>query len=362
MQRKRISLLLLGMLSLPGAYAAKPTESMMPPIIIDAEPAQQTQWQSVVRSIGTVSAFEGTAITAEIAGRITKLYTQSEHTVKKGDLIVEIFPDVLKAQLKQEQAQLLLDTKTYQREAKLAKKGFITQQMFDQAKSTVTQDQAKIEQTQAQLTQTIIVAPFDGRLGSSQVSLGQYVTPGTVIGELQQLDKLYVDFALPSQYVPMIHLGDAVQFTNRAYPKTIFTGTIISTGSTIDPETRMITIRSSIDNSKALLLPGAFMETKLYICKKHAVITIPETALVYSEEGPFVYLLSPKNTAVKTKVTLGDRLSDNRVIITSGIKVGDQVITAGQMKIDQDNAPVMTEAAANAYFSHANAQQGDSKK
>jgi membrane fusion protein (multidrug efflux system) len=330
---------------------------MMPPAIVDTATPEKITWQPTLQSVGTVSAYEGTQITAEIAGRVTKIDAQSGQTIKAGDPIVEVFPNFLQATLRAAKAQLALDQITYERDEKLIGKGFISKQAFDQIKSTVEQDQAKVAEIESQLTQSIIVAPFSGQLGPLQISLGQYITPGTAIINLQRLDKLRVDFSIPSEYVPQSHLGEKVTFTNRAYPNKQFSGEITSMDSSINAQTRMLMMRASLDNKNYLLLPGAFMEATLYLDKPKEVLTVPETAILYSEAGAYVYLLSNQHTAVKHTVTLGDRLENNRIIISSGISLTDMVITSGQMKITANNSPVLTPEEAVAFFAHAFAKK-----
>ncbi|MAZ78129.1 MAG: hypothetical protein CMF39_05570, partial [Legionellaceae bacterium] len=293
----------------------------------------------------------------EAAGRITKIFVHSGQMVKKGKPIVEIFPDVLVATLAQQEALLNADAKTLARDKRLIGIGAVSRASYDDNLSKVQQDLANIASTKAQLTQHFVRAPFTGKIGLINLSLGQYLQVGDTIADLEQVNPLYVDFGVPGSYLADIKTGRLVMIHSRAYPGRTFTGQVYAIDSAIDPDTRMLSLRASINNPNNELVPGAFVTVTMPLGQKTTVVVIPQTAIVYSAQGPYVYVQSPQNTAIKTPIVLGQRLLDNEIIALKGVKPGDKIINGGQLKLS-NGAPALTQAQAAAFFSHA----GNEKK
>ncbi|MEM9243479.1 MAG: efflux RND transporter periplasmic adaptor subunit [Pseudomonadota bacterium] len=296
--------------------------------------AKEITWRESVQSVGSLSAFKGATITAQANGPVTEIYFKSGDEVKKGQKLVQIYPDILQAQIAQAKANEALNKATYERDKKLVAKGFVTAEALDTAKANYEFSAAQVRQYEAQLSQYVITAPFSGRIGLNQVSIGSYLTVGTPIVDLQDINSLRVDFSLPETYLNQVKVGESVSLTSNAYPDKSFQGNVYAIDSSIDTDTRMISVRAKIDNDKHQLLPGAYVEVTLYLTNSKQVIVIPATAVQYSPEGAYVYLLSKdKKKAIKTPVSLGEQLDNNQIIITKGLKPGDPIITGGQMKL-----------------------------
>lgn len=330
------------------APAAKPAGPASMPTIVSLAPAESMQWQPIANSVGTLSAYSGAMISAEAPGRVTKIYAHSGDSVKKGTPLIQIFPNVLQAQLKQSEASLKLTKLTYQRNVILAKKGFVSKQALDISHTNLLTAEATLNQVKAQLKQHILKAPFAGKLGIINANVGQYLNIGAPITTIEQYNPLRIDFAIPSRYQRNVSVGTSVTLTSPYFSGDNFNGTITALSSAIDPQTRMLGIRAKVPNNNHLLMPGDFLEVTAVLGKLRSVTVVPQTAIVYSAEHPYVYTVTQMK-AQKIVVGLGERLDNNLIIITAGLKPGDTVVTGGQMKLHEGSFAV-TREQAQAYF------------
>lgn len=313
-----------------------------PPTLVETAAAKTIQWQQRVETAGSLKAEQGIMVKPEVAGHITKILFKSGQLVKKGDPLVQLNPDIVKAEVAADKAELALQKANYERVLALSKLKAASKAESDKALAQYQNAQANYERAQARLNQTLITAPFDGRLGLRLASVGDYVSIGDNLVNLQDTDPMLVDFDIPEVYLGKIAVGQTVQIRVDAYPDKIFTGTVTAFNSAIDVNTRTLEMRAETPNKDALLIPGSFADVALFIGPKRSVIEIPKTALIYSSQGPFVYKVV-QNKAVKTPVSLGE-VYDKTVIVEKGLAANDQVIIAGQLKI-QDGAPVTTQTA-----------------
>lgn len=320
--------------------ASKSGKGNMPPTVVKTYDVKQQNWQDSIVVVGSLSAFNGVLLSSEISGRITSVNVHEGQNVKKGDLLIEIYPDIVQAQLQKDKAQLVYNQKTYERYLALAGKGYVSQSDLDNQKAQLDMNKAAVASDMANLKQHYITAPFSGRLGVTKISLGDYVNSGTELVSLQQLDPIRVDFNIPDSYLSQIKKGDQVEISSKAFAQK-YTGTIYALDSVVDTDTRTLAARAKVPNPGNTLVPGTYVQVVVRMLKPQATIVIPQIAIVYSSSGDFVYLMTADHKALKTSVTLGDKIADGLVIVNKGLKVGDMVITEGQMKLF-DGSPVMT--------------------
>jgi len=342
-----ITIAIVLILSIGWHYYAKRRAALaggMPPTPVVAIAAKLQNWQQQVQATGSLNAFQGVMLKSEVAGRVTKINFSSGQTVKAGDLLLEIDPGILQAQLVAAQAKATLSSGDYQRAIELFKRGVLAKQDLDTALSTQNSDAANVDALKAQLAQNIIVAPFDGRLGLRLINLGDYISPGKPLVNLQTLNPMRVDFSVSENYLGQIAPGDKLQIQSDAFPNQIFTGNVKAIDSAVDPATRTISLRAIIANPEGKLLPGSFVQVTLMAGKPQLLITIPQLAVVYDSAGNYVYVINHGHAAKKIISIV--QQNDTQVAVTGNIKAGDQVITEGQLKI-MDGAPVIPMPASN---------------
>jgi multidrug efflux system membrane fusion protein len=287
-------------------------------------------------------------ITPEVGGRITELDFDSGAKVKAGDKVLQINDAPDKGDLANYQAQARYATVELARAKTLASHQFGPQQTVDQQQSQLDQANALIQKTEAVIAQKDVQAPFAGRLGVRQVDLGQFLNPGAPIVTLTDLSTLYVNFTLPTQQVPQIVIGQKVDVTADAFPGRKFTATITTIEPQISASTRTVAVQATMPNPDEALLPGMFVNANVVLPPEGQQVVLPETAVDYTLYGDSVYLIradgadangKPVLKAFRTPVKTGLRWSD-KVAILDGLKPGDQVVAAGQIKV-QDGAPVV---------------------
>ena len=298
---------------------------------VEITPVKTQTWQQTLKSTGTLKAVQGVVLKTEVEGRIKTINFESGSQVQAGAVLVELENDSEKADVDSAQAQLSLSQLNYKRESDLIKTHTVTGQDYDQSVTTLEADQAALEKAEATYNQTVIKAPFAGRLGIIDLQPGDYVDQGQVIVNLANINSLNVDFSIPEVYMSDLAVGSSVELKSSSYPKLKFYGKVTATETMTDPDTRSIQVRATFDNSKHLLLPGNFVEVKLFAGNKKQVLTVPQTALQYSEKGNYVYKVV-NGVAIKTPVREGGQLKQV-IIISSGLKAGDKVVSAGVNKI-----------------------------
>lgn len=330
-----------------NAFAKKEEAMKMPPTVIETADVKTMPWQAIIQETGTLAAIDGIEIKPEIPGRVTDIYFESGQPVKKGDRLVQLFPDIIKADLAKAEAQLKLNQLNYERYETLYQKKFLEKAELDKAKATLESSEADVAKLKASLSQTLITAPFDGKIGLLTISIGDYLNVGEKITSLQSLDPIRVDFAVPEQYSHDIKIGDKIKLASKAFQND-FEGKVTALDAEINASTRSLNIQALVPNTEGKLIPGSFVEISLALEEEHSVLTIPQTAILYSPEGDGVYRVID-HKAVKTKIKLGEKLENNIAIVKEGLHEGDSIINGGLMKI-QDQADVMTQAEAQAMF------------
>ena len=321
-----------------------------PAVTISAATASGKTWQSYLSSVGTLTAINGTDISAEAPGIVAEIHFTSGQFVNQGDLLVLLNTNVEQAQLKNDTAKVKLAQINYERNRILMKKNVSSQSVLDQSAADLEEAQAGLEGTQAHIKQKTITAPFSGKIGIRKINIGDYVSAGTAMVTLQSLDPLYVQFNLPEQYLPELFLQQQVDITITTgnNGKQVFHGVLTAINSKIDETTRNILVQATIPNKDLHLYPGMYAQVKVWLHAKNNVITLPQTAISYSLHGDSVFLIQSKEKdkdgkpllfVTRQYVKTGERRGDE-VAILDGIKAGDQVVTSGQLKL-QNNTPVL---------------------
>ena len=302
--------------------------------------AGEQPWQPNLQSVGSVSAVNGAAISAEIGGIVDTIHFASGQDVRKGALLLTLRENNDPAVLAQLQAQAALAAITAARDAKQLAANAISRAQLDSDRAQLASAQAQVAAQQALMQEKTIRAPFAGRLGINLVNVGQYLAAGTAIVNLEQLNPVHVDFHLPQAAVSQLAVGQKVDVAVDAYPGQVFSGTITALDSSIDVATRSIAVRATLDNAKLLLRPGMFGTITVSTGAPQSFVTLPQTAITYNSYGDTVYVVSkgkdakgnPDLVANQVFVTLGDTRGDQVAVLT-GVQPGDVVVVAGQVKL-----------------------------
>jgi len=321
------------------SFAKNKQEQKIPPAFVETARVALSGNQQDLSSTGNVVANPGIIVRSEIAGRITQIFFKPGEKVIAGAPLIEIYPDIIKAELAQNQADLKLKQLSYDRMSKLYATHTVSKAEYDNALAALDSAKAKVEEANAKLRQTLLTASFSGRVGINLVNLGDYVNMGQDLVSLQALDPIYVDFSIPEMYVHQVHVNQEISVTSESSPNEVFKGTVFAIDPLADSKTRSIKIRAIVPNKEEKLLPGTFVEVTLLTGKQQQIIKIPQTAVVYDSAGDYVYRVIDGH-AKKTTLILGERDGAN-ILVKQGLVVGDIVVTAGQLKIATDGAAVI---------------------
>lgn len=187
------------------------------------------------------------------------------------------------------------------------------------------------------------------------MDVGDYIAAGTPIATLQDLSTLYVDFFLAEQHVPLLKLGQRVQLQVAAYPGERFEGVISALNPKVETTTRNVQVRAELGNPDGRLLPGMFADLQVLLPTETAQVVVPETAITYTLYGNSVLLVTegtppegvssdePYLVVERRFVTTGER-RDGLTVVLDGLEGGEQVITAGQLKLDSGTHVAIAES------------------
>ncbi|MGA9853208.1 MAG: efflux RND transporter periplasmic adaptor subunit [Gammaproteobacteria bacterium] len=313
-----------------------------PPTTVSTGVARDEPWSPEVNVVGSLEAVEGTEITAQIAGNVTEVAFRSGGRVHKGQLLVRLDDSSQLALLHADQAKLQLAQTTLTRTQKLYQARAASQSDLQTAQANAAAAQAMVDGDQATLRKLDIGAPFSGVAGIREVSLGQYVSPGTGIVNLQSYDPLLLDFSLPQSSVSEIAVGQKVAFTVNTYPGRSFAGRVTAIGSQVDPATRNIAMQATLANPRNLLRPGMYGGVQLSVGHALHGVVVPNTAISYNTFGDYIYVVESapgKPLTVHEQVVQVQDQRDGSALLASGVNAGETVVTAGQEKL-RDGATV----------------------
>jgi multidrug efflux system membrane fusion protein len=316
-----------------------------PPATVTVAEAKSEVVPNLLTAVGDLAAVHQVNVTSDVSGRITDIMFTAGSGVKAGSPLIQLFDAPERADLASFKAQATVAQLSLERAKQLASRQFGPQATVDSTQATFDQANAGIARTEAIISQKLVRAPFDGELGVRHVEVGQFLTAGTQIVTLTDLSAVYANFTTTEKDSATLKVGQTVRAVVDAYPGRKFEGKITTIEPQISTDTRNIRIQATIDNPDRILKPGMFATTTVVLPDKPAVVTVPETAVDYTLYGDSVYLITENKTddgktsltAVRTFVRTGERV-EGRVVITSGLKAGDRVVAAGQLKLQSGAA------------------------
>ncbi|MFJ3451518.1 efflux RND transporter periplasmic adaptor subunit [Pseudomonas sichuanensis] len=319
-----------------------------PPVSVAAAQAELRQWQQRLPAVGSLKAYQGVELSLEVAGTVKSLHFESGQQVKAGQLLLQLDHDQETALLGTAQADLNLAKVDFGRGSQLVGDSAISRGEYDRLTTQYRRNQAVVDQLKASLAKKSISAPFSGTIGIRQVDVGAYLASGTVIATLQDLSSLYVDFNVPEQALPHLSLGQQVLVQVAAYPGQTFPASLSAINPKVEESTRNLLARATLANPDGKLLPGMFASLQLLLPNPQPQVVVPENAITFTLYGNSVYVISPKKIeegqpvpgadgqpqliAEQRTVQTGER-RDGWVVVSKGLQAGDQVVTAGQLKL-----------------------------
>jgi len=348
-----------------------------PPVAVTTAQVQQVEWQPLRPAVGTLIAIRATTLSAELTGTVREIGFENGSVVKKGQMMVRLDTSAEEAQLASAQADAALARQTLDRAENLRKQEVNTQAELETAQAKDKQARATVVNLQAIINKKIIRAPFDGRAGIRAVELGQVVSPGTPIVSLQTVSPIYAEFQLPQQALADVKLGQKVAVKVDVFPDRSWEGTVTTINPEVDPSTRNVRMRATVENPDGLLNPGMFANVEVEAGKAGQALVVPATSVIYAPYGDSVYLVveekkddasaqgADKGEGNKSKekaappktdgkpalvarqqfVRLGERRGDY-VSILNGLSAGQTLVSNGAFKLRNGQSIVVNNSLA----------------
>jgi len=311
--------------------------------------------------IGRGEASAKTELFARVSGIITEIVVQDGASVAAGDVIFRIDPETYRADVAAKQAavqraeanvtleeiELVRKTELLRRETIAESELDIAQANAAVAKADLAAAQAALQEAELNLERTEIVAPFDGRLGRAEVSLGALVSPSTgPLATLVQETPMYVTFSLsePQLLAVLERLDRGVDdlIESGASPNVFVrlpggdmleeAGVIVFLDNRINPSTGTIALRAEFKNNRRVILDGGFLSVVIEQLEPTLSVLIPQNAVQRDQRGDFVLVVTDQQLVEQRYVTLGPQ-EQTAVVVSEGLRSGESVIVEGLQRV-----------------------------
>lgn len=329
------------------------------PVAVTSSEVEKTDWKRVINTIGEAQATQSTEISSQSGGIVSEIHFKSGQEVKKGDLLFKLDTSQLKANLEEALSKLKLAKITTDRYNKLVEQRATSKESADKANADYLSALAQVENIESQIGFKEVRAPFDGKIGIRNISLGQYFNNGDNAATLTKIDPIFITFAVPQNKVSLLNVGQEINFYSDSYPGQTFTAKVTAINSFINDSNRSIIVQATYKNPDHKIVPGMFLTVHVNLPVKKDSIVIPRNAISYSLYGQSVFTLEPvmengkpvnasyTSTAeggMKT-VNTDDPLykvgqenvevleTRNNMALVTGLKPGITIITSGQNKV-----------------------------
>jgi membrane fusion protein, multidrug efflux system len=291
---------------------------------------------SPLNALGTARANEAVEVTSKASNIVTAVRFRDGERVQKGQVLVELDGAQARADLAAAEAARADSASQVKRSRELLSTKVVSEAQYEQLEATLKANEARVNAAKSRVDDTVIRAPFMGRVGLRRVSVGSLVNPGTTITTLDDSSVIKLDFAVPENFLAGLREGLKVFATAAAFPDREFEGTVASLDSRVDPVSRSVTVRAVVPNPDSALKPGMFLNVRLARDERDTLM-IPEAALMPEQSRQFLYVVED-GRAARREVRIGRR-QPGRVEIVAGLKPGERVVVEGTQKV-REGAPV----------------------
>ncbi len=322
-------------------YAAQAAQAHHGPfeVSVSVAPVAEVSWRSEIHMVASLVATSGVDLTPQLSGQVTGIYFHSGEHVRKGQRLIQLDDSNQLAVLAEDRANETLAGINYRRAQHLYAARATSLAALDTARADEQSAKAAVANVLATLAKLAVSAPFSGWLGVRQVSLGEYLSPGTEIAALNVWNPLRAEFTVPQSQSGLVHPGQSVDLSVDAFPGRKFLGRITAIDSQVNPSTRNVTVEAVVGNSRLQLRPGMFGEARIMVGTARKRLAVPTVAVTYSTFGDYVYVVEKRKqgphelqVAVATPIKAG-HTRGRITIIRGGLHPGELVVTAGQIKL-----------------------------
>jgi membrane fusion protein (multidrug efflux system) len=284
---------------------------------------------------GSIEANEQVEIRSEVSGIVEGIYFKEGSHVSKGQLLFKVNDIELRAQLAQAKTKEGLASENERRAKLLLAKEAISQEEYDISRADFKLAQAQIQLIQAQIAKTSVKAPFSGKIGLRSISPGTYITPSLLVAKLVNTSQLKITFSIPEKYANQVKPNSNLSFTVAGSTE-IYTAKVYAIEPEIQISTRTLQVRALAENNDGKLFPGTFANIELPLDIIKDAIIVPSEAIIPIQNGKKVFI-SNNGKAKEVMVETATR-TDASILVLSGLKTGDTLLTTGVMSLKEDDA------------------------
>jgi membrane fusion protein (multidrug efflux system) len=339
------SLLLIGLVGLIGYRITKNSDTKGPkdkgkeeqPITVSGTVVRLQTFDNNLALSGSIEANEQVEIRSEVSGIVKTIYFQEGSNVSKGQVLLKVDDIELKAQLAQAKTKESLASENERRAKLLLQKEAISQEEYDIARADYQSAKAQSQLILAQIEKTTVRAPFSGKIGLRSISPGTYVTPALLVAKLVNSGQLKITFSIPEKYASQVNKNGTITFKVTGSDQT-YKAKIYAIEPEVEIATRTLKVRALTDNKNGKLLPGTFADVQLPLDIIKDAVVIPTEAIIPVQDGKKVFIAN-KGIAKEVMVETATR-TDASILVLSGLKAGDTVLTSGVMSL-KDEAPIV---------------------
>ena len=343
------------------------------PVIVTTVTAQDVPID--VSAVGTVAANQTQFVRSRVDGEIAKVHFEEGGEIKAGDVIVTLDNRQITAQLRQSEANMTRNRtnlanakREVDRYSELVGRDFVSKQKFDDLKNQVSvleaqvrADEAAVDSLRVQLSFTTIRAAITGRAGAVNLTAGNAVKgndTGTIV-TINQVQPIDVKFGLPQRHFAALRdaiaKGEAVVSAGPPGDTARARGLVDFVDNAIDPASGTFQVKATFANGDLTLWPGMFVETSLRLGVQKQAAAIPSAAIQSGQQGPFVYVIKPDDTAEVRQITI-TRDTGQVAAIGRGLEIGERVVIDGQLRLTNGTRVEIRTPAAPAPAANAAAQ------
>ncbi|MGE0045578.1 MAG: efflux RND transporter periplasmic adaptor subunit [Hyphomonadaceae bacterium] len=306
------------------------------PEVQAARVARRT-FSDAIQAIGTAQARESVVITPQYPNTIRAIRFESGDRVRAGQVLVEMRSTEQQADLSEARAQRDAAQRELTRFQELHQRGFASQASLDNAQAAYDAANARLQAGQSRIADRTIRAPFAGVVGLRTASPGQYVTPGTQLGTLDDISEIKLDFDVSESQLTRVAPGVAIIARTAAFPGEEFTGAIAQVDTRVAAGTRTVRVRAILPNTDERLRSGMLMTVEVRSNPREA-LAVPETAIIEEGDQAYVFTVGAREgrpTAIRTRIETGQRTGGWAEVL-SGLREGAQIVTEGVTRVRPD--------------------------
>jgi len=309
-----------------------------PPEGVSVTTAVEQEWKPLYRVAGTMKAVQGVLLRTQEAGVVSEIQFEPGARIAEGEILVKLDTSVERAELRAARAKLEWARTECERAVKLWEQKATSRSAVQSATANRDQAESDVQRLEALIDRKEIKAPFEGKAGIRQIDKGEYLSPGAALVELQQVDGLYVDFAVPLRILPHIHVDETIAFEHEGERHS---ARIVGIDPAADRKTLTVNIRAHVTGKSGQFVPGMYVGVYVPGAAPSKVIAIPVSSVAYAPYGNSVFVLKRNVEGAKVEsrtVRLGMAIGD-KVPVLEGITPGEEIVTAGAFKL-HDGASV----------------------